>query len=217
MGFTFKPDFPLILVFCLVTVTVCLACGALAPTSSLGPIVASLDEVSSRYLIDFRTPCRNAVAMDITALGSTAVLSAVTSCGCALFFLRSRVADGITLLIAGAGAGLLSRTLKLALGRERPELSGRLVHVETYSFPSGHSLSSTSVYLMIGLLLARHCQFRRHRIVVYVMIALLVGSIGASRIYLGVHYMSDVLGGIFMGTAWILVLTKSASPFDTKN
>lgn len=142
------------------------------------------------------------VARDVTSLGSGVVLTLFTlivAGGLALY----RSWHEVLLLLCSLGGGAaLSLGLKGVFERERPSLVSHLDVVSTYSFPSGHALLSAVVYLTLGAVLAR--LFSRRRVKLYLLgvatsLALLVG---VSRVYVGVHYPSDVLAGWCAGAAW---------------
>jgi undecaprenyl-diphosphatase len=106
------------------------------------------------------------------------------------------------LITSSLAATLLTSTLKGLLERPRPDIVTKLVHVASLSYPSGHSLASAAVYLTAALVVARHLSSVGQRIAAISCSALIVLLIGASRVYLGVHYPSDVVAGILVGTAW---------------
>lgn len=139
---------------------------------------------------------------DITALGGVAVLTFVTlSCAVYLYLVKRR--DLMVYLLAAAGTGtLFSNLLKAGFGRPRPDVVPHEIVVYTASFPSGHSLVAAVIYLTLGVLLAEAQP--RYRLKVYILsIAIILTLlIGISRIYLGVHWPSDVLAGWLAGSAW---------------
>lgn len=141
---------------------------------------------------------------DLTALGSTLVLSLVvlTVVGFLLFMRHWRVA--IFTFAASVSGQLVSHLLKEAFGRPRPDLIPHEVAVFTHSFPSGHAMMSAVVYLTLASLAAR-LMHRRH-MKVYVLSVAIVFTIliGVSRVYLGVHWPSDVLAGWMIGASWAL-------------
>jgi undecaprenyl-diphosphatase len=111
----------------------------------------------------------------------------------------------IWLLITLAGAAVLDLSLKWAFHRPRPTpFYGPLP--STYSFPSGHSLFSFCFYGVLAGLLAQRVRSRALQIAIWAVAVLLVFSIGLSRVYLGVHYPSDVLGGFLTGTIWVTTM-----------
>lgn len=143
-------------------------------------------------------------AADVTALGSVAVLSLVILLAFALLASLRRWAEGL-LLVAGAGGGvMISQGLKLVFERERPELAYRAVEAANASFPSGHAMLSAVVFLTLGVLAARFADRRRVKVLAVGAAVLVSLLVGASRVYLGVHWASDVLAGWCVGAAWAM-------------
>lgn len=147
---------------------------------------------------------------DITALGSSTVLVLVTLAA-AGFLVARRQYHALGLLLAAIGGGeLLVWGLKGFFARPRPDLVPLLMRVSTASFPSGHSLLSAVVYLTLGALLARMVaplKLKLYFIGVALGFSFLVGL---SRIYLGVHYPTDVLAGWTLGLLWAVVCWLAA-------
>jgi undecaprenyl-diphosphatase len=162
-------------------------------------------------LASLRTGWLNATALDVTALGSPVVL-VLFVLGLSLAFLRFGRRRSAAILVASAlGAVALTGILKLLFERPRPEVVPRLVHVSGFSYPSGHSLASAAVYATAGVLLAVRARGRGERVLVGAAAALLLLSVGASRVYLGVHHPTDVLGGFALGLAWSFALVALAA------
>jgi undecaprenyl-diphosphatase len=141
---------------------------------------------------------------DISALGSTFVLGlillAVTGY---LLLVRKRAAAW--LMLAAVLSGVVSNNLlKLSFARPRPDLVTPAVRVFTASFPSGHATMSAITYLTLGALLARTHSELAVRIFFMTLAGLLTVLVGVSRVYLGVHYPTDVLAGWCIGTAWAM-------------
>ena len=144
------------------------------------------------------------VAIDVTALGGMTVLALVLMIVVGYLALEQRY-DAIALVVvATAGGGLLSEGLKWWFARKRPEIVPHLVNVGSASFPSGHSMLALVTYLTLGALLARFVSRRRSRTYCVVVSLLLALVVGLSRVYLGVHYPTDVLAGWSAGLAWAL-------------
>jgi undecaprenyl-diphosphatase len=143
-----------------------------------------------------------AVVKAITWLGSSGVLWSVIGAAAVVLAIRRRWRLAIYLLVAGAGALVLDPVLKSLVGRLRPVVAHPVAHGNGDSFPSGHSLGSIVCYgaILLVFLPAARGRWRRAFIV---GIAALVALIGISRILLGVHYVSDVLGGWALGVAWL--------------
>lgn len=142
---------------------------------------------------------------DLTALGGIAVLTLLVVG--VVFYLLSVGKRGTALLVGGAvGSGaILSALLKLGFDRPRPDLVAHLSHAYSSSFPSGHAMLSAVTYLTLGVLLARAHERRRTKIIVMTYGVTLTVLIGLSRIYLGVHWPTDVMAGWALGAAWAAV------------
>ncbi len=141
---------------------------------------------------------------DITALGSAVVLTSLTLLILGYLWLTRR--HRIALLVAAAIAGGqgLNVGLKQLVARERPEATLHLVEVRSPSFPSGHSMAASIFYLTVGALLARTASRRSEKVYLMACAILLTVAVGVSRVYLGVHYPTDVLAAWCAGTAWAL-------------
>ncbi|MGE6376145.1 phosphatase PAP2 family protein [Peribacillus muralis] len=101
-----------------------------------------------------------------------------------------------------AGSPLLNAVVKLCFQRTRPDLH-RLIEIGGYSFPSGHAMNAMSLYGILTFLLWRHIKVKWGRMLLIVMSTLMIFTIGISRIYLGVHYPSDIIAGYLAGGFWI--------------
>lgn len=150
------------------------------------------------------------VFRDLTALGGVAVLGLVTAAVVG-FLLLTRTYHAVGLvLVATLGGLLLSTVLKDFFDRPRPDLVPHLSRVHTASFPSGHSMLSAVVYLTLGSLLDRLVRSPVLRLYVLGVAAMLTFLVGISRIYLGVHYPTDVLAGWAVGLAWAILCWLAA-------
>jgi undecaprenyl-diphosphatase len=144
-------------------------------------------------------------AIDVTALGGTTVLALFLMTVLGYLALEHRYDAIVLVVIATAGGGLLGEGLKWWFARERPAIVPHLVKVGSASFPSGHSMLALVTYLTLGALLARFVPRRRSRMYCVVVSLLLALLVGLSRVYLGVHYPTDVLAGWSAGLAWALL------------
>lgn len=153
-------------------------------------------------------------AADMTALGSIAVLSLIVVVVAGLFATLGRRREALLMLAASGGGVALSQGLKALFGRERPDFALRAVEAMNPSFPSGHAMLSAVVFLTIGVLSAHFA--RQRRVKIYILGAALVATllVGVTRVYLGVHWPSDVLAGWSLGAAWSLICWLAAWAAD---
>ncbi len=143
--------------------------------------------------------------IDITALGGTTALTLLTLVAVGYLLTARKVTDAVFLAAATGGGAILGKLLKLFFARPRPEVVPHFVDVTSASFPSGHTVNSAIVYLTLGAILARVQPTRRLTRYVMVSTFVLAFLVGISRIYLGVHYPTDVLAGWAVGGTWALL------------
>lgn len=140
--------------------------------------------------------------LDMTALGDIATLTVLTVIVAGYLLMARKTSTALFLICAVAGGALVSSLLKATFNRPRPDLVPHLVEVHTTSFPSGHAMNSAVVFLTLGALLARTEADYRTRAYVLCVAILLTLTIGFSRVYLGVHWPSDVMAGWMVGGTW---------------
>lgn len=161
------------------------------------------DEAALRWLAGFVTPERDVRALEITSLGSGVVVFTVATLSAALLALLSRGRYAVLVIAAVAGGWILSPVLKALFDRDRPQVvEWRTPHAGQASFPSGHALMGMVLYAVLAFILHRVGGRRWVSLIAFVAAALLVALIGVTRVYLGVHYPSDVLAGYVVGFAW---------------
>lgn len=142
---------------------------------------------------------------DFTALGGTAVLLTVTLAVTGYLIIARRRRLALTVAVSVITGMLLSQTLKWGFARPRPDLVPALTQVYTHSFPSGHAMVSAVVYLTLGVLCARAPIGTAMKAYLLSVATLLTFIVGISRVYLGVHWPTDVLAGWAGGAAWALL------------
>lgn len=155
-------------------------------------------------------------AADITALGSVTVLGLFVLLALGLLLSLRRWSAALVLLVGAVGGVEISQGLKYMFLRERPDLVYRAVEASNPSYPSGHAMLSAVVFLTLGTLAARFSTKRRVKVMAIgsaVLVSLLVGM---SRIYLGVHWTSDVLAGWSMGAAWAMACWLAAWAWERR-
>jgi undecaprenyl-diphosphatase len=142
---------------------------------------------------------------DLTALGGTAILALVTGGVVVYLLLVRRWALAWLVTLAVVGGLLLNTALKAGYDRPRPDLVPHYTELTNASFPSGHSMLAATTYLTLGALLARLQRRRRVAAFVMAMAILITALVGVSRVYLGVHWPTDVAAGWAAGAVWAVV------------
>jgi membrane-associated phospholipid phosphatase len=164
------------------------------------------DDVTRAAVHTLASPALTTAMRGISFLGSTLFLTAATILVVAWFALRKWGREAKLFAITMIGASLLNTTLKLAFKRPRPVPFFDLTPPETYSFPSGHSLASCCFFAGLAAILSGRVKSRRTRTIIWIAAAVMFLLIGLSRIYLGVHYTTDVIAGFAAALIWILVI-----------
>ena len=142
---------------------------------------------------------------DLTALGGVGILVLLTAAVIGYLLLAQRPREALLVLVAVGGGMLLSTLLKLGFDRPRPDLVAHEAEVYTASFPSGHSMMAAVTYLTLGALLARIHARRTIKVYFLAVAVLLTVIVGVSRVYMGVHWPTDVLAGWSAGAVWALL------------
>ena len=156
-------------------------------------------------------------ARDITGLGSPGVLGLVVATSAVFMVLCRRYRTALFLILATSADSLLNSLLKLYFSRPRPVLVPRDMHLSSFSFPSGHAMASTTVYLTLAAILVQMSPNPRSKLFVLCVAVMLSALVGISRVYLGVHWPSDVLAGWAVGAAWALAAWGVARAFHLDN
>lgn len=174
-----------------------------------GTGIAAFDPVVQSRVAELRTPAAIALMTAVTWLGSSAAVGAMALAVGLWFGKRHRDwGVGIRLVIAIVGIIALYSVVKLFAARVRPE--GALTLGLGYAFPSGHAAESLVGFSLLARIFARG-QARWARLAIWTLAVLLVLGVGFSRIYLGVHWLSDVVGGYVLGAFWLLVLAAASA------
>jgi undecaprenyl-diphosphatase len=165
----------------------------------------ALDAVATPFLHDLANPNLDALMGGLTAMGSTVVVVTLFVVAVLLLLWRHHRREALFLAVAIGGSVVLDEALKLIFHRPRPQLPWAQVPPE-YSFPSGHSMNSLVFYLALAIIVGTLWSRRAGLIAATLAVGLAV-LIGTSRIYLGYHYFTDVVGGLLAGLAWLLIVS----------
>lgn len=177
--------------------------GALADEVREGD-TASVDQTILRSINERASPELDGVFLVVTEIGGVIGISVITLAAL-IFLLVKRYYKQATIVFASvAGATLVNIVLKTMFARTRPDLWEQLITETSYSFPSGHAMLSSVVAAVLVALFWR----TRYRIAAIVAGLLFMLSISFSRLYLGVHYPTDVLGGWLVGIAWVIIVVS---------
>ena len=144
------------------------------------------------------------MARDITALGGVAVLSLVTLAVAGYLIIARKRGAAILVLVAVVGGVLIASLLKHVIDRDRPPREFQTTYVFTHSFPSGHSMLSAVTYLTLGALLAQVMPGRLLKLYFIALGLIITFLVGLSRVYLRVHWPTDVLAGWTAGLVWAI-------------
>jgi undecaprenyl-diphosphatase len=166
----------------------------------------AFDDATRAAVHQLASPLLTAIMRGFSFVGSTIALTVGTIFVVVRFAMRKMKREAKLFALTMIGAGLLNITLKLAFKRPRPVPFFNLSPPETYSFPSGHSLTSAVFFGALAAILTARMKSKRVRIAIWIVSTAMFLLIGLSRIYLGVHYTTDVIAGFAAALIWILVV-----------
>jgi undecaprenyl-diphosphatase len=167
------------------------------------------DEAALEFVNGFASPPLTSFMRAVTHLGSNWFLLGAGACAVVAFVAARWKRAALALPLTMAGAALLNVLLKTAFRRERPSPFFDTALPESYSFPSGHALLSLCFYGVIAAVVAARLKGRAGPALAFAGAALLVALVGLSRVYLGVHYPSDVLAGYAAAFVWVMVVASA--------
>lgn len=166
----------------------------------------SFDQTVRSSIHEIAQPALTAFMRVVTFCGSTVFLIALGICIVAAFYYQRHKRALVLFLLTMLGSTVLLTVLKTAFRRARPEAFFDYALPSSYSFPSGHSLSSFCFYGILAWLITARMKNQAAKIAVWTIAAALIFLIGLSRVYLGVHYPSDVLAGYATGIVWVVTV-----------
>lgn len=153
-------------------------------------------------LRQLHTPLRDQIMLGFTFLGEPNLLLVICLSLGIVLLARNHRSEAATIALAGGGAIGLNLLLKRLFARARPQLWEHVVDVRFYSFPSGHAMISMVIYGLLGYFLG--ARFPKQRWSIYSLTVVLIAAIGLSRLYLGVHWPTDVIAGYTAGLVWLI-------------
>lgn len=162
-----------------------------------------LDDGVASWFHEHATPALTHIARVVTFFGSVGFVAAASVGVVIVLIVRKSWSQSLALALAVGGGSLLNILLKHFFHRQRPVLESPLVTLSSFGFPSGHTMGSTLFYGLLAVFVANSVRTWRLRALVSCLAVLWVALIGLSRIYLGAHYLTDVLGAIAVGLAWL--------------
>ena len=154
--------------------------------------------------------------LDLTSLGGSTVLGLVIFAVVGFLVLQTRYRTALVVAITAISGELVSAVMKQTFNRPRPTVVPHLRDVYTTSFPSGHAMESAIIYLTLGAILMRVTESRLTKLYCLGMAVLLTLLVGVSRVYLGVHYPTDVIGGWIIGFVWASICWLAAQHFEAQ-
>ena len=174
-----------------------------------GASLLAVDRAILEAAATLRRSWLTGAAVDLTALGSVSVLTVLVAVALVVLAGARDRAGALQLAVGGAGAACWVVLLKSLLERDRPLLVSRLVEVTGFSYPSGHTLAAAAIYTTLAIVACRGVAPGWPRGAVLAAAGAIILAVGASRVYLGVHYPSDVLAGLLAGLAWAFALAAA--------
>jgi undecaprenyl-diphosphatase len=178
--------------------------------------ITNFDTIISKFAFEYRSEELTRLALRATVLGSTTLLTIFTCIAViALWWLQKRP-RAVFLSCAGIGAAVLSPATKAIFDRHRPSEFPMLDLVTSPSYPSGHTLGATTVFFAIAFLLTEIYEDKIKKVSVLLLFGIIPILVGLSRIYLGVHFASDVIAGAMLGVAWVLICWQLFLRFTSK-
>jgi undecaprenyl-diphosphatase len=164
---------------------------------------ARFDSTVREFVHKNSSPHLTAAMRIFSDVGSPAAVVALTVAVGGLFWIRKRRRDAVVLAIVVAGATILDSVLKIGFHRVRPVPYFNITAPTSFSFPSGHAMIAFCFYSAVAYLLSSRVRSLRLRAAIWGVAVLMIGLIGYSRIYLGVHYPTDVIAGYTAGAVWV--------------
>ncbi|MGV9669895.1 MULTISPECIES: phosphatase PAP2 family protein [unclassified Gordonia (in: high G+C Gram-positive bacteria)] len=164
-----------------------------------------IDDGVTEWMVQGRSEPWIGVAHTITFFGNSLTMTVISAVVVALLAFRRHYAEAVLLGVGALMGSVVMVALKHLFARTRPPVDDRLLHIESYSFPSGHAMMSMIVYCLLAVVAYRTIPWVRDHPWIMLAAPILSFAIGVTRVYLGVHWTTDVLAGWVCGALWVLL------------
>jgi membrane-associated phospholipid phosphatase len=189
----------------------------IAVAAALSSTVAAMDGKVGTWLHVRATPLLTDIMAAVSFLGAPTTLTVVAVAGSLLLLYARRHIEAAVLLAVVLGGNFLNFCLKHLIERGRPVFDDPLFSLTTYSFPSGHAMASTVFYGLLAIHASVNARQRYRAGTAIIAAVAMVALVGFSRVYLGLHYVSDVMGGMFEGIAWLALSVAALRHVQRRN
>ena len=162
----------------------------------------AFDKTILLWIHQFANPTWDNIMLNITKIGNPTTVVTITIITFGILWWKRYRQEAKIFVLHALGGAILSYGLKLSFSKARPQLWQQLITEKSYSYPSGHALGSMVLYGFIAYLLASH--YPKQSKIIYTFAVILIGAIGLSRLYLGVHWPTDVIAGYGVGYLWLM-------------
>jgi membrane-associated phospholipid phosphatase len=197
-----------------VTMAAAVITGKLVENVTAGDGLAVVDHPAAAFISGHRSGALTTVMRMASAVGSPAVVtSGALAVGVVIWVTRHTWVPLLLMAVTSAGSAALAAVFKDVLGRPRPPAANAIAAAGGYGFPSGHALTAAAVLGILAVICAHWLPRRRAQAVVWPAAAMTAALIGVSRVYLGVHWITDVLGGWIFGIMWLAVVLTAWAGF----
>lgn len=177
--------------------------------------ISSFDEPIIDFVQSAEAPGLTSIMKLFTNIGSTTSVTLLAILTLGVLLWKKYRAQAVLFTIVLIGTGILNQVLKLIFKRERPDFN-RLIDIGGYSFPSGHTMMAFSLYTVLAYIVWRNLKTTGSRMAIAIVATFMIVMIAVSRIYLGVHFPSDIVGGILASSVWLIASIAMYQRFQRK-
>lgn len=196
-----------------VTMAAAVTTGKLVENVTAGDGLVALDRPVAAFISAHRSAALTAVMKTVSAVGSPALVTGGALIVGVVLLIKHTWAPLLLAAVTSAGIDGLAAVFKNVLGRPRPPVAHAIAGADGYGFPSGHAATAAAVLGILAVICAHWLPRRKARAVIWPAAAMITALIGASRVYLGVHWVTDVFGGWIFGVMWLAVVVTAWAGF----